>query len=339
MLVDRYYYQQLNKSEQAVYKAFYKGVMAHEDIIPLSIKGKMSDDTFNKIYTALTLDNPLIYFVNQSLCGYVTDMFGRTAIYPQYFYTYDKVREYNRRIEKIISGLSGQLQLTVGSDYEKEKKLHDWMCRNVEYDFDGSDMSNPGRVVAAHNIIGVLFHHKAQCEGIAKAMKVILNAIDVKCIVVTGNAGDVKTSGPHAWNIVKIDNIPYQLDVTWDINFRSLVPGLISYNYFNVTDDVMNKAHHAATIMPVCTEQNYNYFVEAGLAFKNKRQLFSYFKKSIEYGNTDFYFKIVGKSRVTAVANEAANYVSELLAKRGKQRLQVQMIPVDDIGVCWMKII
>ena len=31
MIVDRYYYAQLNKQEQAVYKAFYNGLMAHEE--------------------------------------------------------------------------------------------------------------------------------------------------------------------------------------------------------------------------------------------------------------------------------------------------------------------
>lgn len=339
MLVDRYYYQQLNKYEQEVYKAFYKGVMSHEDIIPLPIRGKMSDETFDKIYAALTLDNPLIYFVNQSMCGYATDMYGRTAICPQYFYSYDKVREYNRRIEKIIGGLVGQLQLTTGSEYEKEKKIHDWMWRNVEYDFDGSDMNNPSRVVAAHNIIGVLFHHKAQCEGIAKAMKVLLNAVGVKCIVVEGDANDGKKDGPHAWNIVKIDNMPYQLDVTWDINFKSSVPSQISYNYFNVTDEIMNKAHHAFSCMPECVDTTANYFIKEGLEFKNKRQLFAYIKKSIEQGNSDFYFRIQGKTRASVVINEAANYVSSILADSGKQRMQIQKISVDDTGVCWMRFI
>lgn len=33
MIVDRYYYHQLNKQEQAIYKVFYNGAMAHQDII------------------------------------------------------------------------------------------------------------------------------------------------------------------------------------------------------------------------------------------------------------------------------------------------------------------
>ena len=66
MIVDRYYYAQLNKQEQAVYKAFYNGLMAHEDVIPIPIKGQLTKEVFNKIFRAMTRDNPLIYY--QSIC-------------------------------------------------------------------------------------------------------------------------------------------------------------------------------------------------------------------------------------------------------------------------------
>ena len=50
VIVDRYYYAQLNKQEQAVYKAFYNGLMAHEDVIPIPIRGQLSKEVFNKIF-------------------------------------------------------------------------------------------------------------------------------------------------------------------------------------------------------------------------------------------------------------------------------------------------
>lgn len=182
MIVDRYYYAQLNKQEQAVYKAFYNGLMAHEDVIPIPIKGQLSKEVFNKIFRAMTRDNPLIYYVNQSACNWATDAFGHTAICPQYFYSRETVRKYNRNIENAVNNLAAQLKLTEGTDYEKEIRVHDWFCKNVKYDFKGSDMDEPARVVLSHNIVGVFAKQKAQCEGIAKAVKVLLNAVDIKCI-------------------------------------------------------------------------------------------------------------------------------------------------------------
>ena len=71
-------------------------------------------------------------------------------------------------------------------------------------------MNDPARVVLSHNIVGVFAKQKAQCEGIAKAVKVLLNAVDIKCIVATGNANGNGQNGPHAWNIVNIEGSPYQ---------------------------------------------------------------------------------------------------------------------------------
>ena len=138
MIVDRYYYHQLNKEEQAIYKAFYNGVMAHEDIIPVPTCEELDQDKFERIFAAMTRDNPLIYFLNQSACSVEKDIYGHFAICPQYFFTSEKVKEYNRKIEKVVNELAGQLHLLECNDYEKELRAHDWICQNVEYDYEGS---------------------------------------------------------------------------------------------------------------------------------------------------------------------------------------------------------
>lgn len=153
------------------------------------------------------------------------------------FFTKEKVKEYNRKIEKAVNGIAKQLHLLECSDYEKELRVHDWICRNIEYDYEGTDMDKVSRVIASHNILGVFAYHKAQCEGIAKAVKVILNAVNMKCIVVFGNAVKNKNNIPHTWNIVDIDGEAYHLDVTWDIGNK--------HDYFNLTDELINLEHKA----------------------------------------------------------------------------------------------
>lgn len=103
MIVDRYYYHQLNKQDQAVYRAFYDGVMAHQDIIPIPVRGDFPQEAFERIFDAMTKDNPLIYYLNQSACSCASDMFGHFAICPQYFFQKEKVKEYNRKIEKEVN--------------------------------------------------------------------------------------------------------------------------------------------------------------------------------------------------------------------------------------------
>lgn len=334
MIVDRYYYAQLNKQEQAIYKAFYKGLMAHEDIIPIPIRGQLSKEVFNKIFLAMTRDNPLIYYVNQSACNWATDMFGHTAICPQYFYNKDTVKKYNRNIEKTVNNLAGQLRLTEGTDYEKELRVHDWFCKNVNYDFKETDMDNLARVVLSHNIVGVFAKQKAQCEGIAKAVKVLLNAVDIKCIVATGDADANGSREHHAWNVVDIDGNPYQVDVTWDIGASK---GRVSYDYFNVTDEIIGKTHKLEDKVPECTSLKDNYFERNKLTFKSKSQLIAYITREISQGQTEFYFRLDGMF-MKMRRSELAGMVTKLAAGGNGKAVRVQQVSNEKVGTCWIRI-
>ena len=86
MIVDRYYYSQLNEQEREIYKKFYKGVIEYREIIPISMQHDFSQKQFEHVFMAMTRDNPLIYFLNQSTCSIAIDRFGNIAICPQYFF-------------------------------------------------------------------------------------------------------------------------------------------------------------------------------------------------------------------------------------------------------------
>ena len=54
------------------------------------------------------------------------------------------------------------------NDYEKELRVHDWICQNVEYDYEGTDKDKVSRVIASHNILGVLHIIKLSAKGLLK---------------------------------------------------------------------------------------------------------------------------------------------------------------------------
>ncbi len=337
MIVDRYYYNQLNKREQAIYKVFYDGVMVHQDIIPIPAKN-ISQEQFTKIYAAITRDNPLIYYLNQSACNMAQDMFGHMAICPQYFFSKEKVKEYNKKIENAVNTLANRLKLTEGTDYEKALKVHDWFCKNVKYDEKGTDANDLIRVIASHNIIGVFAHHQAQCEGIAKAAKVILNAVDVRCIVATGVANGKRENGPHAWNIVNLDNTPYHMDITWDIGARMATFEEISYDYFNISDGLIGIDHKAEGKLPECKSLELNYFTKNKIAFSSKTLLLAYVAKMVGKGHNELYFRLEGKLNNSSVVSEVINLVSKTMAQLGHRQVRVQQIPNEVIGTYWIKI-
>lgn len=333
MIVDRYYYSKLNDREKALYRAFYDGLMEHKEIIPMPVKGKVSQKVANSIFRAITRDNPLIYHLNQSAFNIVHDSMGHVAFCPQYFYDSDQVKDYNKKLQSKVNELAHKLKLTEGTDYEKEVRIHDWICTNVKYDYSGDNRKDPGRVAAAHNVLGVFANHQAQCEGIAKAVKVLLNAVDIKCIVVTGTAIEKGVKYNHAWNIVNIANDPYQVDVTWDIGAVGNNKDHIAYDYFNITDKTINKDHTPDQVMPACNSTKMNYFSFNKLSFGNKSRIIEYISDGIKKGVWEFYFKAEGKIDFNKLIIE----IAQLAADKDKGSKVIHIIN-EKTGTCWLRV-
>ena len=332
MIVDRYYYDQLSEPEKRIYRSFYKGVNAHKEFIPLPKGSKVSMETVHKIFCAMTDDNPLIYFVNQSAISIAEDMFGNVAIVPQYFFTEEMIAQYNKKIQDAVNTLAVKLKLTEGSEYEKELKVHDYLCQYVSYDYSGTDLGDIGRVIASHNIIGVFAHRTAQCEGIAKAVKVLLNAVDVKCIVVSGKAKD--DSGQwveHAWNMVNLGGTPYQLDVTWDIG--ASLHGEIAYDYFNVPDAWMKTHHIEYGELPDCISEEWNYFRKNKRIFSTKIMLKNYISKQIKKGNRMLYFRLAGGQKAAKIADEMGDFAGQILLET-EENVNVSKIVNENMNTC-----
>ncbi len=139
------------------------------------------------------------------------------------------------------------------SDYDKEEAIHDYIVKNCIYKKEsegskaGSDIYTP---------YGVLIDGAAVCNGYAETMYLLLNACGIECQVVVGKAENEN----HAWNIVKIDGVWYQIDTTWD----DPVPDqgeYVQYTFFNLTDEAMGETHTWANDRyPKCTDDSNTYF-------------------------------------------------------------------------------
>lgn len=315
MIADRYYYNCLDKREQNIYRILYAGILEHKETIPIP-SCNLKEESFQRIFSAMANDNPLLYYLNQSAMSVASDQFGNTALCPQYFFKKETVEEYNRRIQQAANTIIADLKLTEGTDYEKEQKVHDYFCKNIAYDHLGSDTGNITRVIMSHNILGVFAKKRAMCEGIAKAVKVLLNAVDVKCIVVSGTAyAEDGSQYPHAWNMVKIDGEPYHLDVTYDIGSTS--NGNIAYDWFNVNDAIIQGNHISETKVPVCSADGMNYYTKNKVVFSTKQMAVNYVKKNVSQGKRILYMRFKGKLKVQNVYETLANTALQEAAENG----------------------
>lgn len=138
------------------------------------------------------------------------------------------------------------------NDYQKELALHDYIVNHAHYD----DINYQNNTVPneSYTPYGILIKNTGVCAGYAHTMRLLLNKNGIECIVVSGKAD----GGDHAWNIVKLDDKYYHLDVTWD---DPVGKDQLRYYYFNLTDDMI-AVNHAwdQNRYPRCNTTDYNYY-------------------------------------------------------------------------------
>lgn len=122
--------------------------------------------------------------------------------------------------------------------YENIKMVHDYLVESIEYDENTS---------YSYNIYGALVNEKCVCEGYAKSFKYLMDALDIPCTIVIGKAtnsqGDTEN---HAWNYVKLNEVWYAVDCTWDdpvIIGPSFLSNSSKYKYFLKGESELNKTH------------------------------------------------------------------------------------------------
>ena len=123
------------------------------------------------------------------------------------------------------------------SDYEKVKAAHDYIVKNCMYNKAAVD--NDSLVDDDFSVYGTLVKGIAVCEGYAKAFKMLMDIADIDCIIVTGTVGEDEVL--HAWNMVKLEDDWYHVDVTFDDPYPETKE--IVYLYFNISDDIISKDH------------------------------------------------------------------------------------------------
>lgn len=134
------------------------------------------------------------------------------------------------RLRAVMAGLGLEGMTEAG----KIRAIYRWITENVTFDEWDSRM--------AYSACGALIHGRAVCQGFANLFyRMALTAgLDARIVSGTGMNGgpESATSGPHAWNIVRIGDLYYNLDVAWDA-------GRTSWHWFLLGSDSFDAEHIA----------------------------------------------------------------------------------------------
>lgn len=251
--MEQYYYNTLSKVQQNTYHAIKAGLqsLAPSFSVPLLERKELSE-----VFTKVRLDHPRLFYAGTFQYRYFPDS-GNAEMIPDYLFEKGKIKDHQKalgaRVEKLARPAAK------GSDMEKLLYIHDFICQNVRYDKLKKQYS--------HEIIGPLGHGVGVCEGIAKAVKVLCDALDIWCVIaLSENNPEKGVKYRHAWNIVRMDKKYYHLDCTFDNSLGK--PEEIRYDYFLLPDQQIFRDHERLVWkMPACEDGDRFYYKEKKLSF------------------------------------------------------------------------
>ena len=263
--VDKYFYNQLDENAKIIYRALdsnkenmntgtYKIEFGStfSNVLNKTNGQDLLGEYYQSGIEAYIYDNPDIFYLEPSKMYLNTEKItrGNEVTYNVYINQGDEVnyltKEFSSKeavdnaINKLENIKNNIIASRTGNIIDDIKLVHDYLIDNIEYD---TTLSNSN----IYDIYGALINKKCVCEGYARALKYILDDMNIPCILVIGRAtnSEGKTEN-HAWNYVMIDNKWYGVDTTWD---DPVVIGGGSqtyesrYKYFLKTSDVFDKDH------------------------------------------------------------------------------------------------
>ena len=247
-----FYYSQLDDYGKILYNELYKNKSnlktgtytidygrTFNDLLNTEGGTEILNEDFQLAINALTFDNPDLFYIDVTkvylLTEIITRPFSKTynvSIGPNGGNYLMEAFPDEVAIDKAIKDVNDVknriLNDNYSNDLEKVKSVHDYLVNNTEYSGDDP--------YTAYSVYGALVEGEAVCEGYARSFKLILDEMNIPCIIVCGiaknSSGETES---HAWNYVYLKNEWYAIDVTWDdpiIIGYGRITDSIRYEYF-----------------------------------------------------------------------------------------------------------
>lgn len=268
----RYGYYQLTADEKSLYDLIYSSIKDFKTRITLP--QKTHDDIVSKVCRLLYLEESDFFYIDEFKKSVNKETMMVSEIVMSYKYESTKVNEMNAavdlRVDEILSKITPKM-----STVDTIKLFHDQIITGTMYDITNEYAAMP---------YGALVAGKSLCEGYARAFAILCNKVGIENLFATGMVNIAtngsKKSEEHMWNMVKIEGIWYNIDLTWDDpntpeNQPFLGYDYICYNYFlfpnsDYGDDMT--FHNVLFTLPVAKSMGHNYFVYYGYYAKSHQQ-------------------------------------------------------------------
>ena len=253
-----YGYSTLGAEEQKVYRQLAAGIESFQEKIPVDA---VSQEQLEKVMRVLMADHPEYFWTDGTSSYTYQELPGggvqNMEVQPEYQVSSQEAQSLKSQIEATADQwIQGAPQ---GNTYERIKYVYETLIDRAEYQENSPENQN---------IRSVFLEGKTVCMGYSKAAQYLLNRMGIFCTLVTGTVTGEKPAS-HAWNLVRIGEQYYYMDVTWG-NPGYLNPvendAYISYSYLCCNWDTLAPTHVPDDTIPLpsCEDDSYNYYRNKG---------------------------------------------------------------------------
>lgn len=174
----------------------------------------IDDSTTSSDYDYLRYKTKSIYSHISGLGKYMT---------VTYNFQYNESAAETEQVDQRINELFRDWKIDKLSDYDKIKKIHDFIINNASYDVNLEHYS------AFENLI----NQRSTCQGYMMLVYKMMTEASIPCRIISGT-GDGES---HGWNIVKLEGKWYNLDCTWDDPLTRNGEEVLVHDYFLKSDE------------------------------------------------------------------------------------------------------
>ncbi len=218
-----YSYYTLSDKDKMIYDRLVSSMFSYESMVNFTDSDMVTFQELYDIYQLIYNDEYRLFYISSTL-EYITNPDSGYIMRMKFIYTFTKEETERMKnsiyseAEKILSQITPEM-----NDYDIVKLFHDSIITSCIYSDEPENKNT---------VYGCLVDKKALCQGYSKAFTYLCSEAGIESFAVLGVA-----DAPHMWNVVKMDEDYYHIDLTWDDPDRKQNPDSIRYDYFGLTDE------------------------------------------------------------------------------------------------------
>lgn len=184
------------RNQSDMMNGLLKNMREHSSVICVSYPGICADfqtykkNNYKDFFDRLGIKNGYYTGILSGYCVNINSNEESVTFQFNYLTTKRQERYINHKVKKIVRKYKGKRRV------DKVKCAHDYLVKHMRYD------------ARYYNPYYAFKKGRGLCMSYALAFQRMMNEMNIPCVYVKGKN--------HAWNMVKIGSVWYNVDVTWD---------------------------------------------------------------------------------------------------------------------------